>query len=332
MERESKELAEIVADYRHHDGVRITPQSIEAWARQFGDETSLEIVSELSSVFQTSYLSRQHCENYISRIITHPKLVGTEDPTKWWSSTHIWRGQLRGSSQRDMLAILDQALISNFGPGFKTGSHLAPRVLYFDDGLFTGSRAKTDTRRIITSSFSNSIDLFCIFLAAHTLGCYQLETAIARMSKDLGKTTKLTIRCWLLLENKRAQKDRSEVYWPTGAPDLPPIHEFMAKPSQFPFTPRTVRSNFSSRFFSGERRRGLIEDQLFIAGAKLISTCSNPSDLMRPLGFSSYGIGFGSLVATYRNCPNNCPLAIWWGGDGQFGRNAWVPLLPRITN
>ena len=332
MERESRELAELLADYRHHEGVRITPQLVEVWARQFEDDTSEAVVSELYTVLQKSYLSRQKCEDYINRMIDHPKMVGTEDPERWWKGTHIWRGQIRGSSQKDMLAFLDRALTKAFGTGFKPASHLASRVLYFDDCLFTGSRAKADTRRIISSSFQSSIDLFCVFFATHTLGCYQLETAISRLSKELGKNTKLTFRCWLQLENKRAQKDRSDVYWPASAPDRAPVKEFIAKPSQFPFEPRTARATFSSRFFSGERERQLIENQLFIAGARIVGSCSNPSELIRPLGFSSYGIGFGSLVATYRNCPNNCPLALWWGGDGQFGRNVWAPLLPRKTN
>lgn len=33
--------------------------------------------------------------------------------------------------------------------------------------------------------------------------------------------------------------------------------------------------------------------------------------------------GFGAMVVTYRNCPNNCPVALWWSVD------SFVPLFPR---
>ena len=36
-------------------------------------------------------------------------------------------------------------------------------------------------------------------------------------------------------------------------------------------------------------------------------------------------LGFGSLIVTYRNCPNNAPLALWVDAP-------WYPLFPRTTN
>jgi hypothetical protein len=36
-------------------------------------------------------------------------------------------------------------------------------------------------------------------------------------------------------------------------------------------------------------------------------------------------LGFGSTLVTFRNCPNNCPLAFWAGYP-------WYPLFQRKTN
>jgi hypothetical protein len=36
-------------------------------------------------------------------------------------------------------------------------------------------------------------------------------------------------------------------------------------------------------------------------------------------------LGFGSLIVTFRNCPNNAPLAFWVDSP-------WYPLFPRTTN
>lgn len=49
-----------------------------------------------------------------------------------------------------------------------------------------------------------------------------------------------------------------------------------------------------------------------------------------PLSFSPFGVGFGSMIATYRNCPNNCPLSMWWGDpEATSGALHWYPLLQR---
>jgi hypothetical protein len=46
----------------------------------------------------------------------------------------------------------------------------------------------------------------------------------------------------------------------------------------------------------------------------------------RPLGdMVLETLGFGSTFVTYRNCPNNTPLAFWAG-------DPWYPLFARKTN
>ena len=50
----------------------------------------------------------------------------------------------------------------------------------------------------------------------------------------------------------------------------------------------------------------------------------------KPLGISSFpGFGFGALLFSYRNCPNNTPLAFWWGDWN--GNSTWYPLFQRKT-
>ena len=45
------------------------------------------------------------------------------------------------------------------------------------------------------------------------------------------------------------------------------------------------------------------------------------------LQFGNYGLGVGTMVVTYRNCPNTAPLALWWEVNRW-----WTPLLPRRVN
>jgi hypothetical protein len=54
--------------------------------------------------------------------------------------------------------------------------------------------------------------------------------------------------------------------------------------------------------------------------------CPNLNKYQRPLGnMLLETLGFGSLIVTFRNCPNNAPLALWAG-------DPWHPLFPRTTN
>jgi hypothetical protein len=78
--------------------------------------------------------------------------------------------------------------------------------------------------------------------------------------------------------------------------------------------------------FSSEAGRYLLEEQFLIAGVKIRNMCPNLPLAARPLGHMNLvTLGFGSLIVTYRNCPNNAPLALW-------ARDPWYPLFSRTTN
>ena len=108
----------------------------------------------------------------------------------------------------------------------------------------------------------------------------------------------------------------------------------MAKEKKFPFIPREPGGKLEHELFSSEEGRQLLEREFLLAGVKILSKCKNPGPSLRPLGFSPFGLGFGSLIVTFRNCPNNCPLALWWGdpeADETSPLNKWYPLFPRKT-
>ena len=67
-------------------------------------------------------------------------------------------------------------------------------------------------------------------------------------------------------------------------------------------------------------------EQAFVKAGVKIRNQSPLNDYQRPLGnIVMESMGFGALFATYRNCPNNAPLALWAGSP-------WIPLLPRQNN
>ena len=71
----------------------------------------------------------------------------------------------------------------------------------------------------------------------------------------------------------------------------------------------------------------MLEQEFLKAGAKIkYELCPDLKENHWPLGYDVFKcVGFGSLLVTYRNCPNNCPLVLWAGAP-------WFPLFPRKTN
>ena len=88
-----------------------------------------------------------------------------------------------------------------------------------------------------------------------------------------------------------------------------------------------------SKVFKTNEGRQVLENELVIAGIKINSFSSTASKVLKPLGYSPFiNFGFGAVMTTYRNCPNNCPLAFWWGSPkakSSHPFSKWYPLLAR---
>jgi hypothetical protein len=195
-----------------------------------------------------------------------------------------------------------------------------PRFIYLDDVLFTGDRIEKDVRAWLPQAPPGAhMDILC--LGAHKYGRYQLERSLAEISRSRPGGPTFTIHDpQYALENRREQRDVSHVLWPTG---LPPGAEGYAAGSTG-FRPRTS-SGFLG-IFSSAANREVLEQAMLKAGMKIIGACREVWPALRPLGFGPFGVGFGSTLLTWRNCPNNAPLALWWSVNG------WYPLVPRNTN
>jgi len=127
------------------------------------------------------------------------------------------------------------------------------------------------------------------------------------------------------VENRNHYRNESEVLWPAAIPDDADLKAYMADERKFPFKPRAPGGTLENPIFSSEQGRQVIEREFLLAGMRIRGFSQNPSRALRPLGFSPFGLGFGSMIVTYRNCPNNSPLALWAG-------DPWYALLPRAVN
>ena len=206
--------------------------------------------------------------------------------------------------------------------------------IYLDDALFTGGRIGAD----LSDWMANGPDkatLHIIVIASHRFGEWKCTERLEQAAIGSGKDIVPHFWAAIRLENRKSHRYRSEVLWPTVLPDDDDLQNYVQSETRFPFEPRQPGGRLRKNIFSSENGRQLLEKELLLAGVRIRSFCDNPSPAIRPLGFGPFGVGFGSMIVTYRNCPNNCPLALWWGdpnAEPYHPFSKWYPLLPRKTH
>lgn len=127
------------------------------------------------------------------------------------------------------------------------------------------------------------------------------------------------------MEDRMDHIDASDVLRPASIPDDASVKSYIASLGARPEL-RPSGKVSGAGIFSGEAGRSLLEQEFLKAGVMIRKMCPNLIGYQRPLGnriLASFG--FGALTVTYRNCPNNCPLAFWVG-------DPWYPLFARRTN
>lgn len=327
-------IAELIADYRVGELSRPTPDHVDRWIMQFDGDVQLPLLRELAHTLSITYIGKKTAASFFGNQIQHNKLAGA-DPCAFWRTAHIFNIQQQGHSQADIRAVFGEALAKECGIRSPDDCGAAKGAfIYLDDVLFSGSRIGGDLAEWIKTDAPDSATVHILVIAAYRFGEWKCSERLKKEANAAKK--KLTFQFWavLRLENRLANHATSEVLWPAVIPDDAALKTYMAAETKFPFKPRTPRGNLEHGLFTSEDGRQLLERELLMAGMKIRSFCQSPSRALRPLGFSPFGLGFGSTIVTYRNCPNNAPLALWWG-DPQASKNhpfsKWYPLVPRKT-
>jgi hypothetical protein len=320
-------IAAALRQYRVGDLPAMDAARVDRWLNQFNAASRPVMATELRHVFGHSFVSKRHVEHFLDQIVDHHAFTGG-NPVAFWSSASVFDGQANGRSQHEMLAMLRPLVMA------KTGVQIAQRskaatLIYLDDILFSGSRVGNDLVPWIQNDAPAQATIKIVVYAYHESGRYFLDRKLKAVAEAAGKN--ITIRYGKVRELNARKSDRntSDVLWPASVP-----LEGAAYQAQWcaDFPVRTP--DLHQGFFGSELGRATLEQELLKAGLKIRGFSANPSSILRPLGFSGFGFGFGSLLVTWRNCPNNAPLALWWGDPGApLGhpfRN-WFPLVPRAT-
>lgn len=287
------------------------------------------MLRELDHVLKRTYLKREAVDTFLSNLVKNTKLAG-DDPCAFWTNAYVMRIQTNGHSQKEMREIFGESLLKQCGLNLEKCGNAGGDYVYIDDVMFSGNRVGNDLEPWIANVAPANATVHIVVAALHSGGEYlvgkRLKNAIAASGKSI------ELKYWRIfsIENRNSYRNNSGVLWPVGEPEDAATKEYIALPHKFPLKFRVPGGQLGP--FSGEEGRQLLERELLVAGVRIRGLSQHPKDILRPLGFSPFGVGFGSMIVTFRNCPNNSPLALWWGDPkATSGPFHWYPLFPRKT-
>lgn len=323
MKKLLEQVAAIISDYRAGELPSPDADHVRRWINQFDEPVRESVLRETAHVLGQTYLSREQCEKFIRAVAKSEKLAG-DDPGAFWRSVHFLRVQQGGQSQADMLALFGATLKKKYGIGALPNG-ASDTFIYLDDVSFSGNRVLNDLRAWIANTAPAAGKVHIIVMALHTGGQHYAQGALTKAAREAGKT--LEFKWWrsIEVEDRRDHTDVSDVLRPTKLPHDARVQAHVAQMQYQPVL-RSPGNVGGLGLFSSDSDRQLLEQEFLKAGCRVRQMCPNLPVRHRPLGFSFLEtLGFGTMMVTYRNCPNNAPLALWVG-------DPWIPLLPRKNN
>lgn len=313
-------IAATIADYRADEIQARTPDDVDRWVRQLDADVRIPILRELDHVLRRTYFSQGRVTRYLQWLRSHAPLVGPR-PEEFWCSVRLLELQEPGRSQGAMLEVLRD--LHEVGAARDT----ATTFLYLDDGVFSGNQISRNLAYWIRDDCPAEARVEIACLALHTGGQWNAIRPTGYVEAAKAKTGKAVEIGWwpeMKLENRLAYANVSDVLWPTALPDDDRVQAYADTLPNVHF--RSSRSVGRLSLFSSPEGRHLLEQELLKAGARIHEIAPHLNGYQRPLGNSVLdSLGFGSMIVTHRNCPNNAPLALWVG-------DPWIPLFPRRTN
>lgn len=325
-----RSISDTLADYRLGE---IEPRSVDlvdAWVQQFPGGSQLEILKALSHVFKKTYISKVDFKKFLGGLFRGTKMAPGRKAHEYWREVSFLDIQKGGQSQSELLRLADEALNETHGFGLDATGCGGGDWIYLDDCIGTGSRVRSDVCGWIETEAPKAANLHVISPVLY-LGSWWIDKKIEEAASASGKTIALTK--WSLetfqMENRMARREYSDVLWPTALPDDPDVRSYVKQLEGAGHAPvlRKGGNPGVSGIFRDDNEKKVLEEAFLLRGCEIRQECTNLPDRARPLGYHNLDcLGFGSMFVTYRNCPNNCPLALW------VQQPEYPSLLPRKTN
>ncbi len=332
MQQKIKVLADKLKDYRAKDYLNPKEENIDKWLSQFSSQNQETILDEMINLADNLYLTEQEVDVFLLKRVKNKELTG-DNPTDFWQNVSLLNIQKNGHSQKEMVYKLQNFIREQLGVNVAINCSEKNHFIYVDDFLFSGTKLYGDIEDNFTVTSQYKIDI--IYIGYYTYGQYKCNENLNQ------KFVKIDFKYWRLLEleNRVSCINQSCVLWPTqNLATNPRVQNFLGQSHTQQF--RDAHSGVAgygclnqSNLFTSETNRQILEEEFTLAGLKIINKGIQMGWNMsswKPLGFSSFkNLGFGSMILSYRNCPNNAPLCLWWGNWNS--NPVWYPLFQRTT-
>lgn len=352
MNRENNlvHLARIIKDYRKGE-LDFTPDvdHISKWLSQFSPENQDVILQETLQVFQKWYFSNEYVDEKVDRIPNYlQKKYHYSTIYSVYNSVSFLSMQKDGNSQRAIISRLAERMCDQYGISIKTEIDEAiNHYAYFDDGLYTGSRARKDIEEIICYLPKNST-LEVFYIVACESAFLYTKKKVLELANQRGIT--LLMHSWKTIFNIKSSEwsddgteswcARHDCIWPMPSLKadkdvcsyIGSLTEISDAAKKYLF--RKANWTNDAGIFTTVENRAVVEKEFLIKGIKILENVSEKKDIY-PLGYNLFqSLGLGSFCAFEMNISNTCPLVLWWGNNISKGDvlDAWYPLLPRRVN
>lgn len=345
------DLHQIIKGYRNDDGIYISTADIERWSAQFGDDADF-IITETTHLFSETYFNKNKITKKIHELFA--KIVDELYESDWrrFSSDCVLLNlQEAEKSQKAFVEIGTEIINSRIAP--ETHSNLSgdkKTFIYLDDITATGGTIISKLLPWIRDNFNELFNEKIKLIVYHTCVLkWELGNCKYRLIKQLGEKYGCD-KTESVIKNKIIWKESYKIENITTnnksilnlvKPDkmyFPEIEEYHNELINTPygiydrrFANQALRPPGSpavEKFYSSPENRNRFEKLILQHSYAIMQdgTDINEKPNRRPLGYtvpSHATLGSGCLFATWRNAPNNMPLAFW------LQTANWTPLLQR---
>lgn len=330
MTEKIKQLAKLLKDYRADEFLNSKEANISKWLSQFTPTNQETILDEMINIANKLYLTKDEVDSFLKGLVSNKKLTN-DNPSTFWLNVSLLDIQQNGKSQSEMVEQFKNIIFDELGINVAINDNTKTSFIYIDDFLFTGNKLYQDIKSCFKDVKDKKYRVDIIYVGYYKQGQYYYSQ---KLKKEL---TNIDFHFWRMieLENNTNCQNQSYILWPTeDITAYPNVQKFLKR---YEDKPQPIYRYIAQEkgyycsdevIFTSEANRQILEIEFTLAGLNIINKIS--SDYWKPLGFSPFNnLGFGSMVFSYRNCPNNAPLCLWWGDWDN--NSVWYPLFQRKT-
>ncbi len=319
-------LAQVLAGYEPLRGKDLQATVVK-WAARFDEGVRQRVVAETAHVLENTLITETAAEQILKTLITDPVMCGDGDIRDWWkSSNFLWLSR-KGQSQGEMQVMIDKSLQDTYGLSITDCGSELQRYIYVDDVVCTGQQwgHAVEDYWLESAQLTGEVVLHLIALAVHD---HRLKHPIGHLKK-VAEARGISLKIYVWAGFRMASSDLWPIFKPRDSDPSPQVLTLFEELGQTKYRKefRKLVTRADCRVFSSEVARDLLEREFLTAGARIrYEMHPDWHKNFWPLGYDTWvGMGFGTPIVTWRNCPNSAPLALWAGAP-------WSPLLPRTPN